>query len=50
VRATNNLTAPIATWPVIGPAVESPVGSGNYQFTNSLPATNAEMFYLLSQP
>jgi hypothetical protein len=48
VLATNNLAAPIASWPVVGQAIESPVGSGNYQFTNS-PATNRQ-FYILRQP
>jgi len=50
VLATNDVTAPLATWPVIGQAVENPTGSGNYQFTNSAPATNAELFELISQP
>jgi len=31
VLATNDLTAPVATWPVIGNATESPAGSGSYQ-------------------
>ena len=48
VLATNNIAAPITNWPVVGPAVESPAGSGNYQFTNS-PATN-DLFYILRQP
>ncbi|HTB83547.1 MAG TPA: DUF1533 domain-containing protein [Candidatus Sulfotelmatobacter sp.] len=50
VLATNDVTAPAATWPVIGQAVESPAGSGNYQFTNSAPATNAQLYELISQP
>jgi len=50
VLATNNVAAPKATWPVIGAAVESPAGSGSYQFTNSSPATNSQLFYLLRQP
>lgn len=50
VLATNNLTAPVANWPVVGVAVESPVGSGIYQFTNSAAATNAQLFYMLRQP
>ena len=50
VMGTNNITAPKATWPILGTAVESPAGSGNYQFTNSLPATNGTQFYLLRQP
>ena len=49
VLATNNLAAPKANWPVVGTAVESPAGSGNYQYTNSA-ATNAQQFYILRQP
>ncbi len=49
VLATNLLTAPVSTWPAIGTAVESPAGSGNYQFTNTA-ATNAELYYILRQP
>jgi hypothetical protein len=50
VLATNDLTAPKANWPVVGTAVESPAGSGSYSFTNSAPATNGALFYLLRQP
>ena len=49
VLSTNNLTAPIASWPVVGQAIESPAGSGNYQFTNSATG-NAQQFYILRQP
>jgi hypothetical protein len=49
VLATNNLAAPRATWPVVGHAVENPVGSGNYQYTNTA-ATNSQLFYILRQP
>lgn len=50
VLGTNNISAPRATWPVIGTAVESPANSGNYQFTDPNGATNAARFYLLRQP
>jgi hypothetical protein len=50
VHATNSLTAPRASWPVIGTAIENPVGSGQYQFTDSNSATNTKMFYILSHP
>jgi hypothetical protein len=50
VLATNNITAPEATWPVIGAVVESPVSSGTYRFTNSTPATNGALFFILRQP
>jgi hypothetical protein len=49
VVATNDLTAPLATWPVVGTAVESPAGSGNYVYTNS-PTTNAALYFMLRQP
>jgi hypothetical protein len=48
VLATNNLAAPKATWPIVGAAVESPAGSGNYQFTN--PAPVGVQFYMIRQP
>jgi hypothetical protein len=50
ILATNNVTAPKANWPVIGTAVESPSGSGHYQFTDPNPATNSPRFYILRQP
>lgn len=50
VLGTNNLAAPRSTWPVIGHAVETPAGSGQYQFTDTNPATNGVEFYLLRQP
>jgi hypothetical protein len=33
----------------VGQAVESPAGSGNYQFSSPA-ATNAQLFYILRQP
>lgn len=50
VLATNNLSAPVATWPVVGTAIENPSGSGHYQFTAPNPATNSAQFYILRQP
>ncbi len=50
VLATNNLTAPIATWPVVGAPVEIPAGSGQYQFTDPNQVTNGTRFYFLRQP
>ena len=49
VLSTNNLAAPRANWPVVGTAVESPAGSGIYQYTNPAP-TGAQQFYLIRQP
>lgn len=50
VLGTNDLTAPVNTWPVIGTAEENPAGSGHYQFTDPSAATNSARFYLLRQP
>jgi Heme-binding protein Shr-like, Hb-interacting domain len=50
VLGTNNLSAPIDTWPVIGTATESPAGSGHYQFVAPNAATNGAEFYILRQP
>jgi hypothetical protein len=50
VLGTNVLAAPVNTWPVIGAAVESPAGSGQYQFADPNPATNSSLFYILRQP
>jgi hypothetical protein len=49
VISTNDITAPLSNWPVVGPAIESPAGSGNYSYTNSA-ATNAWQFFYLRQP
>jgi hypothetical protein len=49
VLGTNNLTAPKTNWPVVGAAIESPAGSGNYQFTNSS-AAGAQQYYIIRQP
>jgi hypothetical protein len=48
VLGTNNITAPVSTWPVVGHAVETPAGSGNYQF--SAGATNGAQYFILRQP
>ena len=50
VIATNVLTAPKSTWPVIGTVVENPAGSGQYQFTDPSPATNTTLYYMIRQP
>jgi len=50
VLATNNVAAPLATWPVIGTVSDNPPGSGQYQFTDSNLATNKQVFYILRYP
>jgi hypothetical protein len=47
VLSTNDITAPVATWPVIGNPVEGPAGT--YRYTNSA-ATNGLQYYILRQP
>lgn len=49
IIATNDLTAPVATWPVVGNATEVPAGSGNYVYTNTAP-TNTALYFMLRQP
>jgi hypothetical protein len=48
VRATNDITAPKSTWPVIGTVTDSGT-PGLYQFVDPNPATNRR-FYLISLP
>ncbi len=50
VLGTNNLSAPLNTWPVLGTPTENPAGSGHYQFTTPDTATNSDEFYILRQP
>jgi hypothetical protein len=50
VLGTNNIAAPIASWPVVGTAIEFPAASGHYQFADPNPATNGNVFYILRQP
>ncbi len=49
VLATNNIAAARSTWPVVGRAIESPAGSGNYQYTNSA-AAGGQQYYTIRQP
>ena len=50
VLGTNDVTAPLNTWPVIGTATEMPPGSGQYEFADPNGATNGSRFYILRQP
>jgi hypothetical protein len=47
VLATTNLTAPLASWTVLGTATEGP--AGQYQFIDA-PATNRQRFYDVRSP
>jgi len=48
VLSTNNVTAPLTTWPVVGTATESP--AGHYRFTDPNAATNRQTYYTVRQP
>ena len=50
ILATNNVAAPIATWPVVGTITDNPLGSGQYLFSDQNPATNAQRYYILRYP
>jgi hypothetical protein len=48
VLSTNNLAAPLKTWPVVGTATENP--AGQYRFTDPNTATNRQTYYTVRQP
>jgi len=50
VLATTNVALPLNQWSNLGPAVEAPVGSGHYQFTDPSAANTQERFYRVSSP
>jgi len=50
ILATNDVSAPVATWPVVQTITDNPLNSGNYHFTDPNPATNSTRFYILRQP
>ena len=50
ILGTTNLAVPFADWTVLGAAVESPAGSGNYQFTDTRNTNNATEFYRVRSP
>lgn len=49
VFATTNLALPYNTWSLVGTATESPVGSGQFQFTDPA-ATGPRLFYRVQSP
>jgi hypothetical protein len=50
VLTSTNVSWPLNTWSNLGAAVEIPIGSGHFQFTDPQPATNAQRFYLIRSP
>jgi hypothetical protein len=50
IVATNDISAPAATWPVVQTITDNPLNSGHYYFTDPNPATNSTRYYMLRQP
>ena len=50
VFATTNLALPFNTWSNVGLAVESPVGSGQFQFTDPQATNGPRRFYHVHSP
>jgi hypothetical protein len=50
VLATTNLSVPLNLWSNLGQAVESPAGSGNFQFTDPQATNNPARFYRVRSP
>ena len=50
VLASTNVTAPLNTWSNLGPAIEVPAGTGQYQFTDPQATNNPQRFYRVSSP
>ena len=50
VWATTNLALPFNQWSLLGAPLESPAGSGQFQFTDPQAANSAQRFYRVSSP
>ncbi len=51
VVASTNVTMPLNTWTYLGPAVESPIGSGQFQFTDPQASSNyLQRYYRVKHP
>jgi hypothetical protein len=50
VLASPNAAAPINTWSNLGPATETPAGSGQFQFTDRQATNYPRRFYRVSSP
>lgn len=50
IFGTTNVAAPFNTWSNLGSAVESPAGSGQFQFTDLKAASSVRRFYRVSSP
>ena len=50
VFATTNLALPFNTWSNLGPVLETPPGSGVFQFTDPQATNNPQRFYRVRSP
>ena len=50
VLAITNVVLPTSNWPTIGPAVETPPGSGQFQFTDPQATNLPQRFYRVKSP
>jgi hypothetical protein len=50
VFGSANLALPLNEWANLGPAVETPPGSGQYQFTDPQSTSNANRYYRVRSP
>ena len=50
VLASTNVALPAAIWTILGPAVETPAGSGNFQFGDPLATNYPQRFYRVKSP
>ena len=50
VYASSNVASPVHAWIPLGPAVESPLGSGRYQFLDPASGSPPQRYYHLRSP
>ena len=50
VFATTNVALPFNQWSTLGPAQESPAGSGQFQFSDPQAANNPRRYYRVKSP
>jgi hypothetical protein len=50
IFASTDMAAPFNTWSNLGPAVETPPASGQYQFTDLQATNNLQRYYRVRSP
>jgi hypothetical protein len=50
VLASTNIALPTSNWPTIGPATETPAGSGQFRFTDPQATNYTERYYRVRSP